>query len=135
MSRITEKFVMIKEAGKKGFIPFVTAGDPDLETSLSIILKLAEVGADVIELGVPFSDPMADGPTIQRSSQRALENGTTLNDVLKLAAEFRMHSSIPLVLFSYFNPILRLGFDRFVPAAVEAGIDGVLLTDVIEDEA
>src|SRR5439155_18668241 len=101
----------------------------------SIILKLAEMGADIIELGVPFSDPMADGPTIQRSSQRALENGTSLNDVLQLAAKFRKHSNLPVVLFSYFNPILRFGINKFVAAAVEAGIDGVLLTDVIEDEA
>src|SRR5437016_12307630 len=99
MSRIGETFVEIKTAGRKGFIPFVTAGDPDLEISLAIILKLAELGADVIELGVPFSDPMADGRTIQRSSQRALENGSSLNDILELAAEFRKHSRVPLVLF------------------------------------
>lgn len=117
------------------FIPFVTAGDPDLDTSLAISLKLAELGADVIELGVPFSDPMADGPTIQRSSQRALDRGVTLGDVLKLAAEFRKQSDVPLVLFSYFNPILQYGIDEFGIAAAESGIDGLLLTDVIEDEA
>ncbi len=93
------------------------------------------MGADVIELGVPFSDPMADGPTIQRSSDRALKNGTTLKDVLQLATEFRKHSDIPLVLFSYFNPILRFGLDKFTSTAASSGIDGVLLTDVIEDEA
>ena len=134
MSRITDKLIEAKKRGG-GFIPFVTAGDPDLATSLSIVLKLAELGADVIELGVPFSDPMADGPTIQRSSQRALDKGTTLNDVLKLASEFRKQSDGPLVLFSYFNPILRFGLDNFSTAAAQIGIDGVLLTDVIEDEA
>ena len=118
-----------------GFIPFVTAGDPDLTTSLSIVLKLAELGADVIELGVPFSDPMADGPTIQRSSQRALDQGVTLRHVLNLAGEFRKHKDVPVVLFSYFNPILHFGLNNFQEAAAEAGIDGILLTDVIEDEA
>src|SRR2546423_2030003 len=107
MSRIGERFKDLADTGRKGFIPFVTAGDPDLATSLSIILKLAELGAGVIELGVPFSDPMADGPTIQRSSQRALDKGTTLNDVLGLATEFRKYNDVPLVLFSYFNPILH----------------------------
>lgn len=135
MSRIYAKFESLRLEGRKGFIPFVTAGDPDLETSLSIILKLAEMGADVIELGVPFSDPMADGPTIQRSSQRALNGGTTLADVLELAAQFRKNSAVPIVLFSYFNPILRFGIERFIEAANASAIDGVLLTDVIEDEA
>ena len=135
MNRITTKFQNLKNAGRKGFVPFVTAGDPNLETSLAIILKLAEMGADVIELGVPFSDPMADGPTIQRSSQRALDGGTTLPSVLKLAAEFRKKSDVPIVLFSYFNPIMRFGVEQFIDAAKASGVDGVLLTDVIEDEA
>ncbi len=135
MSRIAAKFNNLKTAGRKGFIPFVTAGDPDIETSLAIVLKLAEMGADVIELGVPFSDPMADGPTIQRSSQRALDGGTTLKGVLQLARDLRKQSDVPLVLFSYFNPILRFGIDEFVTAAAESGIDGILLTDVIEAEA
>src|ERR1700755_2324593 len=103
MSRISRK---LTRRGQKGFIPFVTAGDPDLETSLAICVQLAEMGADVIELGVPFSDPMADGPTIQRSSQRALEKGVTLGQVLELAKAFRAVSDVPVVLFSYFNPIL-----------------------------
>ncbi len=135
MNRIFTKFEELKGAGRKGFIPFVTAGDPDVATSLSIVLKLAEMGAAVIELGVPFSDPMADGPTIQRSSRRALDRGTSLNDVLRLAADFRKKSDVPLVLFSYFNPILSFGLDDFRKAASGAGIDGVLLTDVIENEA
>jgi tryptophan synthase alpha chain len=135
MSRIADTFTRLAENGRKGFIPFVTVGDPDVPTSLSIVLKLAEMGADVIELGVPFSDPMADGPTIQRSSQRALANGTTLSDVLALAAAVRTHSDVALVLFSYFNPILRHGIDDFVIAAAAAGVDGILITDVVDDEA
>lgn len=135
MSKIKEQFGKLRGEQKKGFIPFVTAGDPDLETSFRIIVKLAELGADIIELGVPFSDPMADGPTIQRSSERALKNGTTLRDVIDLAAEFKKRSEVPIVLFSYFNPILRFGLDGFASAAADAGIDGLLLTDVIEDNA
>jgi len=135
MSRIEDRFRELKAAGTKGFVPFVTAGDPDLETSLAICLRLAELGADVIELGVPFSDPMADGPTIQRSSQRALENGVTLRDVLDLARSFRAASDVPVVLFSYFNPVMSMGLDEFAGAASDAGIDGLLLTDVIDAEA
>lgn len=135
MTRITTKFEQLHAENRKGFIPFVTAGDPNLSTSLSIVLRLAELGADIIELGVPFSDPMADGPTIQRSSERALTGGVTLGKVLDLAKEIRKHSDVPLVLFSYFNPILRFGLAEFENAAANAGVDGVLLTDVIENEA
>lgn len=135
MDNIGRKFEQKRFSAEKVFIPFVTAGDPDLDTSLSIILKLAEMGADIIELGVPFSDPMADGPTIQRSSERSLLKGTTLKNVIDLASEFRKQSEVPLVLFSYFNPILRFGLAEFENAAAEAGVDGLLLTDVIEDEA
>ncbi len=135
MGNIERQFKRQETSSRKAFIPFVTAGDPDIATSLSIIFKLAEMGADVIELGVPFSDPMADGPTIQRSSQRALDSGTTLQDVLSLAKEFRKQCDVPIVLFSYFNPIMRFGINKFCDAAANAGIDGLLLTDVIEDEA
>ncbi len=135
MSKIADKFMQLRSEGRKGFIPFVTAGDPDLDTSLEIALKLADLGADIIELGVPFSDPMADGPTIQRSSERSIRNGTTLNDVLDLARSFRVKSDIPLVLFSYFNPIHHLGLKEFRSMAARSGIDGLLLTDVIENEA
>jgi tryptophan synthase alpha chain len=134
MSRITAKLIESRKRGG-GFIPFVTGGDPDTDTSLSICLKLAELGADVIELGVPFSDPMADGPTIQRSSQRALKNGVTLETVIELSRRFRQRYEVPLVLFSYFNPIMSFGIDNFIDAAADAGIDGLLLTDVIDDEA
>jgi len=135
MNRIKAKFDDLRAKSTKGFIPFITAGDPDIETSLLICQKLADLGADVIEFGVPFSDPMADGPTIQRSSMRSLENGTTLSDVLMMAKRFRGSRDTPVVIFTYFNPVLRFGIDRFARTASEAGIDGVLLTDVIGDEA
>ncbi|PYS98121.1 MAG: tryptophan synthase subunit alpha [Acidobacteria bacterium] len=135
MSRIAERFQRLAADGRKGFIPFVTAGDPSLETSLEIVLKLADLGADVIELGVPFSDPMADGPTIQRSSQRALCNHVTLADVLKLARRFRAARTTPLVLFSYLNPLLSYGFEKLCRDAAATGIDGILITDAVDDEA
>src|SRR5438874_4129250 len=114
---VAARFGKLRDEARKGFIPFVTAGDPNLETSLAIVLKLAELGADVIELGVPFSDPMADGPTIQRSSQRALDEGTRLADVLDIARQLHALSEVPIVLFSYLNPILRFGLDRFTSSA------------------
>jgi tryptophan synthase alpha chain len=135
MNRIAKKFVELKDSGRKGFIPFVTAGDPDLKTSLSIIETLAKEGADVIELGVPFSDPMADGPTIQASSQRALTNGVMMSNVLDLVCDFRRRSDVPMVLFGYLNPILQYGVERFRDDAANAGIDGVLITDVVNKEA
>jgi tryptophan synthase alpha chain len=135
MNRIAAQFERLRNENRKGFIPFVTVGDPDLSTSLSIVLKLAEKGADIVELGVPFSDPMADGPVIQRSSQRAVEKGVSLRDVLQLAGQIRERSEVPLVLFSYFNPVLAFGMNNFCREAADAGIDGVLITDVIGDEA
>lgn len=135
MSRIDDKFEELRRSGRKGFIPFVTAGDPSLDVSISVVLKLASLGVDVIELGVPFSDPMADGPTIQRSSSRAVSAGVTLENVLAATTEIRKGTQVPIVLFSYFNPIFRMGLDRFVKAASAAGVDGVLLTDVIGSEA
>ena len=135
MSRIADRFERLRREGRKGFVPFVTAGDPDLDASLAIVLKLAELGADVIELGVPFSDPMADGPTIQRSSQRALASGVTLADVLELARRVRQKVDTAIVLFSYLNPLLRFGFDKLARSAADAGIDGVLITDAVDEEA
>ena len=135
MSRIAEKFKELKQSGRKGFIPFVTAGDPNLETSLEIVRALADSGADIIELGVPFSDPMADGPTIQRSSQRALKNGTSLVQILDLVGQLRKNSDVPIVLFSYLNPLLRYGVEKLRDDAAGVGIDGVLVTDAIENEA
>jgi tryptophan synthase alpha chain len=135
MNRITSIFERLKTEGRHGFIPFVTAGDPDLDATREIVLALASLGADVIELGVPFSDPMADGPTIQASSQRALSKGVTLSLVLKLIAEIRRSSEVPIVLFSYFNPLLRFGIDVLAGKAADAGVDGVLITDVVGHES
>jgi tryptophan synthase alpha chain len=135
MSRIAQTFQQLKTDGKKGFIPFVTAGDPDIDGSVAIICKLAELGADVIELGVPFSDPMADGPTIQRSSQRALENDVDVATVLSISRRVRERSKTPLVLFSYLNPLLSYGFDNLARDAAAGGIDGILITDAIDEEA
>jgi tryptophan synthase alpha chain len=134
-SRITKTFEELTTHGRKGFIPFVTGGDPTVELSESIVLSIAESGADVIELGVPFSDPMADGPTIQRSSQRALQNGATLLDVLSIAKRLRSHSNIPVVLFSYLNPLLSHGIDRLISDSLECGVDGILITDAVDFEA
>lgn len=135
MNRIETELKTSKNNGRKGFIPFVTAGDPDIDTSLQIALALAANGADIIELGVPFSDPMADGPTIQRSSQRALENGTNLKTVLNLVEKFRESSDTPIVLFSYLNPLMQFGFERLAETAANIGINGILVTDAIDEEA
>ena len=121
---------------KPALVVYVTCGDPDLATTREIILAAIGAGADVIELGVPFSDPVADGPVIQRASERALKHGTCLSQVLTLAAEVREHSqSAGLVVFSYLNPILRLGLEKFCKVARHAGVDGVLLTDLPVEEA
>jgi len=135
MSRIDETFRQLRSRNQKGFIPFVTAGDPDLKTSVEIVLTLAKNGADVIELGVPFSDPVADGPTIQASSQRALEKGVALGDILEMVRELRTGTDIPIVLFSYLNPLYRYGIERLSKDAARAGIDGILITDSVDEEA
>jgi len=135
MSRIREKFGELKRLGRGGFIPFITAGDPDLATTERLLIELAKAGADIIELGVPFSDPVADGEVIQRASERALRNGVTLRDALTCARNVRQHINVPIVLFSYFNPLLQFGLEAFALAAREAGIDGVLVTDLIPEEA
>lgn len=135
MSRITESFEQLRRAGKKGFIPFITAGDPDLETTGELIVELSQAGATIIELGVPFSDPMADGPVIQRASERALRHGVGLEEILETTARSRTLINTPIMLFSYFNPLLQFGIARLAPAAKRAGIDGVLVTDLIPEEA
>jgi tryptophan synthase alpha chain len=135
MSRIREKFRQLKDSGRGGFIPFITAGDPDLATTERLLIELAKGGADIIELGVPFSDPVADGEVIQRASERALRNGVSVHDALACARNVRQHIDVPLVLFSYFNPLLQFGPAAFAPAAGRAGIDGVLVTDLIPEEA
>ncbi|HEY6253993.1 MAG TPA: tryptophan synthase subunit alpha, partial [Candidatus Angelobacter sp.] len=118
-----------------GLVAYVTCGDPDLATTREIVLAAIASGADVIELGVPFSDPVADGPVIQRASERALKNGTSLEDVLSLARDVRKQSDAGLVVFSYLNPVLRMGLERFCKAAESVGVDGVLLIDMTVEEA
>jgi len=135
MSRIRETFASLKRGGRGGFIPFITAGDPDIATTELLLIELAAAGADIIELGVPFSDPVADGETIQRASERALRKGVTLRDVLTCVARAKQHIDVPIVLFSYFNPLLRFGEDRLANEAKEAGVDAVLVTDLIPEEA
>lgn len=135
MSRIREKFRELKRSGRGGFIPFITVGDPDLATTERLLIELANSGADIIELGVPFSDPVADGEVIQRASDRALRNGVTVHDALTCAKNVRQRIKVPLVLFSYFNPLLQVGQERLAVAASKAGIDGVLVTDLIPEEA
>ncbi|HJW38832.1 MAG TPA: tryptophan synthase subunit alpha [Candidatus Udaeobacter sp.] len=135
MSRIAETFAALKRAGRGGFIPFITAGDPDLATTERLLIELAAAGADIIELGVPFSDPVADGETIQRASERALREGTTVSDVLSCVSHAKQHIDVPIVLFSYFNPLLSFGRDRLANDAKQAGVDAVLVTDLIPEEA
>jgi tryptophan synthase alpha chain len=135
MSRISDTFRALKHSGRGGFIPFITAGDPDISTTELLMVELATAGADIIELGVPFSDPVADGEVIQRASERALQNGTTLNDALTCAANARKRIDVPIVLFSYFNPLLQFGTDRLAKEAKRAGVDAVLVTDLIPEEA
>ncbi|HYK37186.1 tryptophan synthase subunit alpha [Alloacidobacterium sp.] len=126
----------IRFNSKPGLVVYLTAGDPDLPTTREIALAAIDAGADVLELGVPFSDPLADGPVIQRASERAVKNSTKLSDVLALAADVRRERpSVGLVIFSYFNPVLRFGLERFCATAKEAGVDGVLITDMIVEEA
>ena len=134
-TRISKRFAELRDAGELGIVAYITAGDPTLDATQRHVLGLAEAGADVIELGVPFSDPLADGPTIQRASERALKSGTTLRGVLDLVRRIRQSSQVPLVLFSYFNPILQFGLEKFAAAAAESGADGVLVTDLTPEES
>jgi tryptophan synthase alpha chain len=135
MSRIANTFETIKRDGKKGFIPFITAGDPDLAATRMLIVELARAGATVIELGVPFSDPMADGPVIQRASERALKHGFGLAAILETVAQARAETNVPIVLFSYLNPLLQFGPEKLADEAKHAGVDGVLVTDLVPEEA
>ncbi len=135
MGRIEATFAHLQAIGEKALIPFITAGDPDLGTTESLIHTLVEAGADLIELGVPFSDPMADGPTIQAASERALKSGATLEKILALVARVRVHTNVPIVLMGYFNPVFRYGAERFAREAAAAGVDGVLLVDLPPEES
>ncbi|HHL39154.1 MAG TPA: tryptophan synthase subunit alpha [Deltaproteobacteria bacterium] len=133
--RIKEVFDRLRRSGEKALVAFVTAGDPDLEATEEIIAEMERRGVDIVELGVPFSDPMADGPTIQASSERALRRGTTLRDVLGLVARVRKKSGIPIVLFGYYNPVFVYGPANFARHAARAGVDGVLVVDLPPEEA
>lgn len=163
MSRISETFAELKRENRRGFIPFITAGDPDLQTTRELIIELARAGATVIELGVPFTDPMADGPVIQRASERALRHGFGLAEVLHIVSEVRRQTDVPIILFSYFNPLLQFcmndradesstpaglprrgprpsalpafSFEKLARAANAGGIDGILVTDLVPEEA
>jgi tryptophan synthase alpha chain len=135
MSRIRDTFAELKHTRRGGFIPFITAGDPDLVTTELLLVELAASGADMIELGVPFSDPVADGEVIQRASERALRKGVTLSDALRCVSNAREHIDVPILLFSYANPLLKFGKDRLANQAKRAGIDAVLITDLTLEEA
>ena len=135
MSRIDQTFSDLRAAGRSGLVAYVTAGDPDLTRSREIVLAIDRAGADVIEVGVPFSDPIADGPAIQRASERALAAGGHLSTTLDLVADVRGRVKAPIVLFTYVNPVLHMGVDAFVARAASAGVDGVLLLDLPIEES
>jgi tryptophan synthase alpha chain len=135
MSRIGRTFKKIRERNGKAFIPYIMAGDPDLKRTLEMVKILEDSGADIIELGVPFSDPLADGPTIQKAAQRALSGGMTLRGVIELVADLRQGTQIPIVLMTYYNPVFKYGEERFVHDASSAGVDGMIVPDLPPEEA
>ncbi len=135
MNRIQEKFKELKQKNEKALVTFVTAGDPSLASTEKIVLSLEKAGADLIELGVPFSDPMADGPVIQRSSDRALKHQVGLKDILGLVKKLRQKTQIPIILMGYYNPILRFGVESFCHRAGQAGVDGLIVVDLPPEES
>ena len=135
MGRIEERFKALKKEGRKAFVAYLTAGDPDLETTAKLIPALEAAGVDILEIGVPFSDPTADGPVIQAASRRALKRGATLAKILAMIAGLRRFSGIPIVLFGYYNPILSYGPERFAADAAACGVDGILVVDLPPEEA
>ena len=135
MSRIDAAFRDLRAAARTGLVTYVTAGDPDLERSREILVRLDRAGADILEIGVPFSDPLADGPVIQRATERAIRAGATLTRVLDLVADVRSLVNAPMVIFTYANPVLRMGLDAFVDRARQSGVDGVLMLDVPPEES
>lgn len=135
MNRIEETFKKLKAQNKKAFIPYIMAGDPSLERTKDIVLMLEGCGADIVELGVPFTDPLADGPTIQRAAERALKEGVTLRSVISFVKTLRGSTRIPIVLMTYYNPVFKYGEENFVRDAAEAGVDGVIIPDLPPDEA
>ena len=135
MSRIQKRFEGLKSNSEKAMVAFITAGDPDLDTTRELFSAIEEGGADIIELGVPFSDPLADGPVIQAASQRSLKSGTTLKKIIQLVRDIRRSSQLPIVLMTSFNPVFVYGQEAFVEDAVEAGVDGVIIPDLPPEEA
>ena len=133
--RIAETFARLRREGRPGLVTYTTAGDPDLPRSAEILKALDRAGADVLEVGVPFSDPLADGPVIQRATERALAAGSNLRAALSIVAQVRRHISAPIVVFSYANPLMRMGLDQFARRAADAGVDGVLALDLPIEEA
>lgn len=134
-TRISKTFSRLKASGKKAFIPYIMAGDPDIERTKQYISLLENCGADIIELGVPFSDPLADGPTIQMAAERAVAAGVTLRKVISFVREVRAQTQIPLILMTYYNPVFKYGEEKFIKDAVDAGVDGVIVPDLPPDEA
>lgn len=130
MNRLDEKFLQLKKEERPALITYICAGDPDLKTTFDLVLELEKRGADIIELGVPFSDPIADGPTIQRAAQRALAKGTSLSQIFDLVKTIRRQSQVPIVLMTYFNPVLQFGLEKTAKVAHEVGVDGFILPDV-----
>ncbi len=135
MTRIEERFERLRREGRKAFIPYLTAGDPTLEITRDLVIALDKAGADVVELGVPFSDPIADGPVIQRGTERALAAGSGLRKVLGLGAEIRKQSQVPLLLMSYYNPLFNYGLERLAKDLAQSGFDGILATDLTVEES
>jgi tryptophan synthase alpha chain len=135
MGRISQTFARLRQSHERALIPYVTAGDPDLETTKTLVREMIRYGGDIIEIGVPFSDPLADGPIIQRASQRALQAGTTMRRILQMVQELRPETDAPLVLMTYFNPIYRYGEAAFVRDALAAGVDGIIVPDLPPEEA
>lgn len=135
MSRISRKFREIQKKNNKAFIPYIMAGDPNIQRTKELVKILEECGADIIELGVPFSDPMADGPAIQKAAQRALSEGVTLSAVIDFVSAVRKETEIPIILMTYYNPVFKYGEEKFVADASSAGVDGVIVPDLPPDEA
>lgn len=136
MSRIEKRFESLSNSGRKGLIPFITAGDPVSDITVPLMHAMVEAGADLIELGIPFSDPMADGPVIQKANQRALSHGTSLHDVLDMVRQFRnKDQATPVLFMGYLNPVEAMGYEKFADAAQQAGVDGLLLVDLPPEEA
>jgi tryptophan synthase alpha chain len=135
MGRISQTFERLQNVHERALIPYVIAGDPDLEVTKTLVREMVRRGGDIVEIGVPFSDPLADGPIIQRASQRALQGGTTLRKILRTVRQLRQDVDLPLVLMTYYNPVFRYGEEAFVAEALDAGIDGIIVPDLPPEEA